>query len=320
VRKARTDSAGRLTTLRSGAMSIRHFLKGAALFNQILVPTDGSPSALLAVRVAGLLCAEGGSLKLLHVTPGLRDLVAMTVDSATAAFSGVLGDLRDQVDLADAEEAARILALSRAALPPLHVETFDRHGNPPDVILDELHASPVDSAVLGSRGRGAIARAFFGSVADAVVRKAQKPVLIARRLAIGSILVGVDDSESSRQAARAAAHIARQTGAALALLHVADLPAGRGGRAGVEEAVNSLLRPVMDAARAEILGVAPGISVVDRVVFDEPAHGLLEDAARFGADLIVLGRTGRTRHDRPTLGSVALRVVAHADASVLVVP
>ena len=291
------------------------------MFNEILVPTDGSPSAILAARFAGLICDPGGGVKLLHVTSGFGDLAAMTVDSAASAITGAMGDVRDQLELSEGAEAARLLSETRAVLPPgLRAVTYDKHGRPADVILAELGSSGVDSVVVGSRGRGAIARAFFGSVADGVVRGALKPVLIARRPGAQNILVGIDGSESSRQAARAAALVAKKLGGTVTLLHVAIVPLAERQLSRVNQAVTDMLRPVLARAREEVAAIAPDVQVLERFVVGEPAHGLLENAAQTGAELIVVGRTGRTAHERPTLGSVAQRVATHADASVLVVP
>lgn len=51
-------------------------------------------------------------------------------------------------------------------------------GAPADMILEASEAPDVSLVVLGSRGRGALSRALLGSVSDAVVRHAKKPVLI----------------------------------------------------------------------------------------------------------------------------------------------
>jgi nucleotide-binding universal stress UspA family protein len=51
----------------------------------------------------------------------------------------------------------------------------------------------------------------------------------------------------------------------------------------------------------------------------EPAAAILDAAARWGADLIVLGSHGRSALDRFLLGSVSDRVVRHAHCSVQVV-
>ena len=69
------------------------------------------------------------------------------------------------------------------------------------------------------------------------------------------------------------------------------------------------------ARLASKLSEAPG-----RLVFQEPAHAILAEAERVGANFIAIGRRGRTQAARPLLGSVSLRIAMNADATVLVAP
>jgi len=78
----------------------------------ILVPTDGSPTALLAAQLGEALAADGGSLTLLHVSdPPLTATAAF--DAAAAVIGGAMGNLANQEALANSQEGARVLA-SRA--------------------------------------------------------------------------------------------------------------------------------------------------------------------------------------------------------------
>ena len=62
-----------------------------------------------------------------------------------------------------------------------------------------------------------------------------------------------------------------------------------------------------------------GFSVTTRVVEDEARNGILDIAAEWRADLIVLGSHGRKGLQRFLLGSVAEFVARHADCSVEIV-
>lgn len=55
-----------------------------------------------------------------------------------------------------------------------------------------------------------------------------------------------------------------------------------------------------------------------QVLFGRPAEMIIEEAGRWGADLIVVGSQGRGFWGRLTLGSVSDAVVHHAPCSVLV--
>ncbi|NOZ25130.1 MAG: universal stress protein [Nitrospirae bacterium] len=53
---------------------------------------------------------------------------------------------------------------------------------------------------------------------------------------------------------------------------------------------------------------------------EEPYRYIVEEASRCKADLIVMGRRGRTGLSRLMMGSVTARVIGHAECNVLVVP
>jgi nucleotide-binding universal stress UspA family protein len=60
------------------------------------------------------------------------------------------------------------------------VETLLATGKPARQILDAVESEGVDHVVMGSRGRSGLGRVLFGSVAEAVTRRAPVPVTIIR--------------------------------------------------------------------------------------------------------------------------------------------
>jgi len=74
---------------------------------------------------------------------------------------------------------------------------------------------------------------------------------------------------------------------------------------------------IADEAAARLK--APGRTVTTQVLEGAPKHLIVEEAARYGADLIVLGTHGYGPAGRFLLGSVAHAVVLHAPCSVEVV-
>ena len=65
---------------------------------------------------------------------------------------------------------------------------------------------------------------------------------------------------------------------------------------------------------------AAGDAVETRIVEKTPAQAILDTAKSIDADLIVMGTHGRTGWRRALLGSVAEKVVHHADRPVLCIP
>ncbi|MFT3836961.1 MAG: universal stress protein [Myxococcaceae bacterium] len=142
--------------------------------------------------------------------------------------------------------------------------------------------------------------------------------------AIKKIVVGIDGSPQSTQAAMRALELGRQLKAVVKLVHAlppliyppeammvptVDLDASR--LEAANETVTQTLRGLREAAQ--------GIEVTAEVVKGTAAEALVEIAERQGAQLIVVGSRGRGPISRLLLGSTADRVVHLARANVLVV-
>lgn len=77
-------------------------------------------------------------------------------------------------------------------------------------------------------------------------------------------------------------------------------------------------RAVYEVAE-EIAKSAPGLSLSTVILEGSPKKLIVEEAERWGADLILLGSHGHGPGERFTLGSVAHAVVLHAPCSVEIV-
>ncbi len=75
----------------------------------------------------------------------------------------------------------------------------------------------------------------------------------------------------------------------------------------------------VDKAAKEIRKRAPGLKVAVEALEGSPKKMIVEEAERWGADLIILGSHGHGPAERFLLGSVAQAVVFHAPCSVEVV-
>jgi nucleotide-binding universal stress UspA family protein len=142
------------------------------------------------------------------------------------------------------------------------------------------------------------------------------------------ILAGVDGSAHGESALRHAAGLAKALGAALRIVHVVDmglLPLGP--ELGLE------LRQVIAARRAageKVLAAAAeavratGIAAETRLVetatpTQQPAATLVEEAASWPADVLVLGARGHRGVERLLLGSMADGVARRSAIPVLLV-
>lgn len=136
---------------------------------RILVAVDGSDAALKAARM-GLEVAQkfGARLTLVHVVPKL--LLPPDAYGLTIA----------EVEKEHRAYAERLLerTVTLLAATGVEVSTTVLYGSPAEAIAEEAAASDIGLIVVGSRGHGAVARVFLGSVSDRLVHIATKPVLV----------------------------------------------------------------------------------------------------------------------------------------------
>ena len=140
----------------------------------ILVPTDFSPHAEEAARVArACLCAAGAParLVLLHAYHLPIEYTAYGPIPTSVNFMADVGaDAQEQLDLAAGGLRAE----------GLEVETVAREGYAPEVIVDEAEKRGVDVIALGTHGRTGLAHLLLGSTAERVVQHAKCPVMTVR--------------------------------------------------------------------------------------------------------------------------------------------
>jgi universal stress protein A len=131
---------------------------------------------------------------------------------------------------------------------------------------------------------------------------------------IGKILVPTDYSESSEQALDYATAVARDTGATIVLVNVAE-PLPMYG----EIPYYALQMPNGKELerRLNAIEIDPKIPTERHVLVGMAAERILDQAAKDQVDLIVLGTHGRTGVSRVLMGSVAELVVRRAPCPVL---
>ncbi len=139
------------------------------------------------------------------------------------------------------------------------------------------------------------------------------------------ILVAVDGSDAASAGLREALRLAKSEGAQLFILHVVNEALPYTPLAGAPpinfiEILQESGRRVLEQARgaAQAAGV-PATTLLVESDERSAAHGILEQARKHEADLIILGTHGRRGLRRLVLGSDAELVVRGAPAPVLLV-
>jgi nucleotide-binding universal stress UspA family protein len=135
-------------------------------FKTILVPTDFSPAAGLALEYARMLAQRFGAT--LHVVYVFEEPLLLG-----EYFPLDAADVR--AELIEARNGE--LRQAAAHVADVHTETELLFGPIPRRIVESAAARNADLIVMGTHGRNAVARALLGSVAERVVRTADCPVL-----------------------------------------------------------------------------------------------------------------------------------------------
>jgi len=147
------------------------------------------------------------------------------------------------------------------------------------------------------------------------------------------ILIGIDDSKYSENAARYGFDLAHTYNAQVGLVHITEpvvisQP--------TDPSMVGSIMPTFGVDEPEILNVqqeysskliedtikkyADDLHVTQFNEFGSTTDAILDCIARFDADLVVLGTHSRSGLDRFFMGSVAEDVVRHSPVPVLVVP
>ncbi|HFT8008684.1 TPA: universal stress protein [Burkholderia cenocepacia] len=144
------------------------------MYKRIFVGLDGSPSARLALNEAiRIATASGGEVTCAYVVEHRPQLV----DAGFAAE-------RDG-DAAAADAATPVLDDAKAALARQHVRgtvrALDAYGEDIATVLMRTAAeADADLIVMGTSGRHGLRRLLLGSVAESLLRAADRPVLLVR--------------------------------------------------------------------------------------------------------------------------------------------
>lgn len=179
-----------------------------------------------------------------------------------------------------------------------------------------------EMVVVGDRGAGRVERALLGSVARGLLHHAHGPVAVIHAAGgqlpdAGPVVVGVDGSPASEEAVKLAFDEASRRGAELVAVHAwYDLAAPPSIAQHWLDRVESA-EEVLAERLAGWRDQYPDVTVRRRVVCDQPAKAMLEEAR--GAQLVIVGSHGRGGFKGMLLGSVSSEIAQSATVPVIVV-
>jgi nucleotide-binding universal stress UspA family protein len=293
------------------------------VYRTILAPLDGSEFAEHALTTAAHLAATAKA-----------PLLLARVHQSPSHLGPTWDDFFRNEERGYLERvAARVAQTQR-----IDVETAPLDGDVVDAIRECAEQRAECLIVMTTNGRTGISRAWFGSVADGIVRNGTRPVLMLRPQGparpsmtptIRHVIVALDGSPLAEQAVGHAAQLALMLPASMTLLRVIEpaypvMPGYPGDYDPTiaERLMQDLQRSATDYLEEIAAGIRrdhPTIDVqIDLHVADAAAPAIIERACAGERAFVALATRGRGL-SRLIIGSVADKVIRAAGDGVLVI-
>lgn len=271
------------------------------VFKHITVPVDGSTASARGIAFALELAREGGRVSFCSVVD--------PVLSYAPAMQGAAIDPGPMLEVLD-EDAALFCgsAQDEAIKRGIVCTTEVLHGPCADQIRSFAARNGSDAIVIGTHGRTGLARAVLGSVAEAIMRHADIPVVAVHEddeMRTGPLAVAMDSSPAAQAALDVGIAIAAARGMKSMIVYVCNAP--------IPTTINVMLERA--AQRARNHGIVTQLVLRD----GDAADQLLAAAEEDDCCMMVVGTHGRSPQVRFVLGSVAMTVVERAHIPVVTV-
>ncbi len=290
--------------------------------NKILVPIDFSEFSSHALNYAiGLAEKFQSKLTLLHAVVLFEDDV--NEEERLQEYEELVRRREKNID------AQMNTNLQKAQKKKISVESVVlRSISAADAILEYLQGHAFELIVMGTHGRTGLKHIFLGSVAEKVVRLATIPVLSVHRsvqkFELSKLVVPVDFSVYSKNAADTAISIAKNFGARIKFIHVVEKDIHPSFYATGVESIFQIDTSLRERVLQNMKGFLEEqlTSKIDSefIVKEGRAHReIVEYAQKEKADLIVISTHGLTGLEYLLLGSTAEKVVRWAGCPVLTI-
>ncbi len=277
-------------------------------YDRILVPTDMSDFANLALRYAAMFREKlGSALTLLYA-----DELYLPVDLLEAPLGYYLENAPDSRQ----KIQARFAEYAKAQIGG-KFETTIVQDSPSRAVISTAKAIHADLIIMGTHGRQGLRRALLGSVTENVLHETDIPVLTVTPalmrgkadIGIRRILCPVNFTHVARESLQHAAAVAAELDAELHVVYVIEgIDADRAGE--VEVAFKQWIDPqVRNRCKFSHILVRDG----------DPAERVLTVADNVGADLIVVGAQHKFFSDATVIGTTTQRITRFAKAPVLTI-
>jgi len=281
-----------------------------------IVGVDFSPGSLCALDFAQVLARKDAD-------PAIHVVHAFALPMVPLPTGDVI--LAADFDRRARDEIQRSLREVVAAHrdPSVPIEAIVLDGPAGSAVIEHAGRLGCTRIVVGATGRGVLPRLLLGSAAERIVRTSPIDVVVvpvakegARRAVIRHIVCATDFSGPSEVAILRAIELARAHDATLELVHVWDAAPYVDHIAGLGESIERDLARVLEETL--VRHRAPTLRLSSAIRRGRAAEAVVALANERGADLLVVGTTGKTGVDHLLLGSVAERIVRTSPVPVLV--
>lgn len=146
------------------------------MYQKILVAVDGSAASRQALQEAARMAPPGATLRVVSVLENplwsvpIEQGVVFDVELMHQSLVAAGKDILNQ--------AGELLAAHGLEASTCLLDLFERDNSIPGAILEEADAWQAEVIVLGTHGRRGFRRLLMGSVAEALLRAAKRPVLL----------------------------------------------------------------------------------------------------------------------------------------------
>ena len=310
------------------------------LFNNIIVPLDGSELSANALPAASVMAkASGAPITLLRSYDSIPE---WQVDSQQ-------GRLRGSMAVAEHDRVTAWLRAEKERLGNGEIAasiSVEAHEGPaPEAIIKFANQDPGALIAMSTHGRGGISRMLMGSVSAKVVRAVANPTLLVRcndhdcpvvPRHFENIIVPLDGSVFAERAIPLAQGVASALGARLMLVRTtpdsdffrlnSEWRAYDGIAATEYHVPENLAVRLAETAKTylwrkadRLSAVSPDLDVEAVHSVGPPSEKVIRMTEQLDNTLVVMATRGRRGIGRAFLGSIADRIVRHSQAPTLLV-